>query len=291
MKLSTQNHLLGERYGLEATTEMLKAAGFDSIDMSLFCLSDNPNTVFLTPEYKTRAREVFEHAKSIGMSFSQAHMAFMFKWDQEGEMENRVLPCTERGMEICALMEIPHIVVHPLPGSLYQGKDEDEARQIQVNYYRSLEPFAREYGVKIAIENVGYTHSPERFIRLYDALDSDNFVGLVDVGHAALGGNVPQDFLRAVGGDRVAGLHIHDNDCKGDLHTTAGAGKLKWEEIMKALSDIDYRGEFTYEADFFVRNFPREIQPDALRLMTKMGRYLIGRFDYYQAQKNGGQAT
>ena len=57
---------------------------------------------------------------------------------------------------------------------------------------------------------------------------------------------------------------------------------------MKALSDIDYRGELTYEADFFVRNFPKEIQPDALKLMTKMGRYLIGRFDYYNSLKNGG---
>jgi sugar phosphate isomerase/epimerase len=53
-------------------------------------------------------------------------------------------------------------------------------------------------------------------------------------------------------------LHVHDNDYIDDRHTLPGLGRMDWEEIMKALAEIDYDGDFTYEADNFLVNIPRE---------------------------------
>lgn len=283
MKLSTQNHYFADIFGFEESTEMLKKAGYDCIDMSLFCLSDRPNTVFLTPDYKMRAEEIYRHAKSLDMPFTQSHMAFMYKWANEGEIENRVIPHTIRAFEICAIMHIPHIVVHPLPP--IEGLSPEEARARQINYYRTLEPYAKEFGVKIAIENAGYTHHLDKYLDICGELCSDNFTCLVDLGHASLPDKDPCEFLRGVDASRLTGLHVHDNDYKADRHFMPGAGKFKWEEIMKTLSDIGYKGELTYEADPFLSNFPNSVKPDVAALMVKMGRHLISRFDHYEALK------
>ena len=285
MKLSTQNHYFADIFGYERSTEMLKAAGYDCLDMSLFCLSDRPDTVFLTPDYKKRAKEIYDYARSLDIPFTQSHMAFMYKWEKEGEIQNRVIPHTLRAFEICAIMEIPHIVVHPLPSAALSGLSEEEAREKQIDYYRTLEKGAKEFGVKIAIENAGYTHNIDKYLDICAELNSESFTCLVDIGHAALTDRDPCDFLRSVDASRLSGLHVHDNDYKSDLHRMPGAGKFKWEEIMKTLSDIGYKGELTYEADPFLANFPNSVKPDVASLMVKMGRNLISRFDYYESKK------
>ena len=58
MKLSTQNHFLSDYFGFERSIEILKDVGYDTVDMSLFCMSDNPKSIFLTPEYRNAAEKL-----------------------------------------------------------------------------------------------------------------------------------------------------------------------------------------------------------------------------------------
>ena len=55
---------------------------------------------------------------------------------------------------------------------------------------------------------------------------------------------------------------------------------------MKALSDIDYRGDLNYEASNFLKTVPTELFGDGLVYMAKVGHYLISRFEYYKNQNN-----
>ena len=59
-------------------------------------------------------------------------------------------------------------------------------------------------------------------------------------------------------------------------------GKVNWEKVMKALADIDYKGELTFEADNFMDNKPDILLPDCARLMAKTGKQLISRFEDYK---------
>ena len=156
--------------------------------------------------------------------------------------------------------------------------------------YRAL---AKEYGIKIALENMFQREvkrkilgadtcsHPAEFIRYLDTLDDEHFVACLDLGHCGVVGLEAQDCIRALGHERLHALHVHDNDYTKDMHMLPGLGKMDWEEIMKALAEIRYDGEFTYEADRFFISMPQEMMPNAVRLMVDMGRYLIGRFDEY----------
>ena len=62
----------------------------------------------------------------------------------------------------------------------------------------------------------------------------------------------------------------------------------KMESVMKALADIDYKGDLNYEASGFIKDIPTELRPVGLEYMAKIGHYLVGRFEYY---KNNGPVT
>ena len=54
---------------------------------------------------------------------------------------------------------------------------------------------------------------------------------------------------------------------------------------MKALADIDYKGDLNYEASAFLKNVPTALYSDGLAYMAKVGHYLISRFEYYKENK------
>jgi hypothetical protein len=139
--------------------------------------------------------------------------------------------------------------------------------------------------IKIAIENIGYhsvTSSPERLNRLFDTLDNPVFTVCFDVGHCLFQNVDPGEAIRKIGARLVDGCtHVHDNFGDTDAHTLPYYGKVDWEEVMKALAEIGYRGELNYEASNFIKDVPTDLYVDGLIYMAKVGRYLISRFEYY----------
>jgi len=59
------------------------------------------------------------------------------------------------------------------------------------------------------------------------------------------------------------------------LHTLPFLSKIEWKEVCKALAEIGYDDEFTYEADNVLKGFPNELLADVLSLMHSTGRYLV----------------
>ena len=52
--------------------------------------------------------------------------------------------------------------------------------------------------------------------------------------------------MRTVGRHLIT-LHLHDNHGERDEHLLPGQGAIDWVDVMQALRDIDYGGEFMYE--------------------------------------------
>jgi len=79
----------------------------------------------------------------------------------------------------------------------------------------ALAPFARERGVRIALENMGY----DDFVRLRQlfSLYGADFLGLCyDAGHGNLDGQGLMHLEHLKG--RLISVHLHDNDGSGDQH-------------------------------------------------------------------------
>lgn len=287
MLISTQTGYTVSRFGFERAMLLLKDAGYDRLDLSLFEMT-NESSVYASSDWRRVVEERRAFADANGIRFNQSHAPFAFNWADEGIRESTAKPRIERSLEISAMMGAELVVVHPLHWLPYIGH-EAEMRELNIEYYRSLIPLARNYGIRIALENMWQREVKRKCIcadvaghakehaELIDAIDSEWVVACLDVGHSSLVGEEAQDAIRILGHDRLKSVHIHDNDYQGDRHTLPGLGLMNWDEIMKAFDEIRYDGEFTYEADCFLKCFDDEYYPKAVEFMIQTARYLISK--------------
>lgn len=297
MILSTMCGALLRRFGdPERAVDMLARAGYDAIDYSMDAIPD-----FTTaPDALTRAAEIRKYAAERGVFFNQTHPKFNFDWKNPRVLEDEMIPHNIRALEVSAALGAKTVVVHPfhhwdaLP---FEGHEEDFFH-LNMGFYRALASTAKDLGVKICIENMwrtdkkrGYIKgsacaSAAKLIRCLDTLDDDCFTVCLDLGHCALTAfEEPEEAIRLLGHDRLGALHVHDNDYKKDCHTLPFLGKMNFDAICHALADIDYAGDFTYEADSFLNGFPDDYLQQAIDFMEQTGRYLIGKIEKYRPER------
>lgn len=283
MKISTQTARLGERFGDAKAVKMLCNIGFDAIDYSMFHYFDEGH-ILGNEGYKSHIKELRKIADGNGVYFNQTHAPFPSYHVNDEEYNRKIFPALIRAIEITGILGARDVVIHPVAV-------KENQKQFNLDLYNSLQPYAKEYGVRIALENMfgwdpindilieNVCSRENEFNEYLDALDRKYFIGCLDIGHCGLiGGNAP-DMIRALGHDRLKSLHVHDNDNISDLHTLPFVEKLDWVEIMKALKDIDYEGELTFEADNFLTRFPDELMESATKLILETGKYLVSLFE------------
>lgn len=285
MILSTQNDYLNRKLGIERSTEILKNAGFDAIDYSFFGLvsSDHPLN---SERYMFEVEKIQNAAEKYGIGYNQAHAPFTNSWtlDNIDEWLHKVV----RSIEIASVLGAKNIVVHPIH-HLDHAIYKDELRRINMDFYRRLIPFCEKYSICVCLENM-WQRDPvkgnitvdtcslaEEFASYLDELDSPHLVGCLDLGHCGLTGEEAADAIRYLGNRRLLALHVHDNDYISDCHTLPYHGKMKWDDITAALADIDYKGDFTFEADHFLEGYDLGLLPEASAHMEKVGRFLISK--------------
>lgn len=291
MNLTMNIFGLEKRYGLENALRMVKEAGFDSIDYSLEPMMDPNHILNQEGEYRAEAKRIRALADAAGLPITQTHTPFSFRdWNDPAVYEGFILPSIRRSIEISGILGAEVAVVHPLHHWTYKGHEEEIFRK-NMEFYRSLIPLCKEYNVKVGIENMFQrellrgqlsfdtcNQIPE-FIRYIDTLDSEYMIACLDIGHVGLPVRDDEawDFIRALGHDRLQSLHVHDNNYRADSHSLPYFGKIDWNEVTKALGEIDYQGHFTYEIDIggFMSPFMNdELAPTAVRYAHDVGRNL-----------------
>ena len=285
MLISTQNHVLAASFGMFKANEILADCGYDAIDVSFFA---NLYDFIFEDDYKEKAFEMKSAMDKRGVSFNQAHAPFGGGYDNY--IQNLV-PRFPRVFEFCSLLGVKQIIVHPIQRGIFAGH-EKEIFDLNVKFYKDLAPLAKANGLKIAIENMWQRHpvnkqivddicaDPKELAAMYDALnDPEAFTVCLDVGHVALCRREPADALRILGHDRLGALHVHDVDYIDDLHTLPGIEKIDFNGVCKALADIDYKGEFTLEADNFLKKYDDDHKPCAAKFMADTARYFANKTD------------
>ena len=98
---------------------------------------------------------------------------------------------------------------------------------------------------------------------------------VIEPGEIVLTARLFADMIRKLGHDRLGALHIHDNDFTMDQHLLPYLGKLDWADIAKALGEIDYQGDFTYEVNGLLFDGCDEgFVPIATRFMGEVGKHI-----------------
>ena len=281
MLLSTNTSNVLMHYSAEKTVDMLQTAGFTAIDFSFFdpvWYSEEREDAFFS--------ELRKYAENAGMCFNQAHAPFHSSFPDTEQTKNRFWEIVS-ALRRAALLGAKTIVVHPVQHLKYA--DEGVPQQLfemNMEFYGKLIPYCQEFGIKVAVENMWQYHpwpkithstcsTPEEMNRYLDTLNSPWITGCLDVGHASLVGQSPDEFVLAMGSDRLGTLHIHDVTKTEDSHTMPYQGVIDWHKLMQALGTIGYQGDLTFECDGFFKKLPAELYPEALRLLAHTGHVLI----------------
>lgn len=296
MKLSTENKGLRYRVGERKAIEILAGVGFDAIDYTFTPHMEVGDMPWTGDGYKEYAKEVKKIADDNGVVFNQAHSPFIFNFDYLPDFNRGIMPLQIRCMESCALLGIPRMAVHPLYDRPYRHENRKLLWDLNVEYFNLLKPYAKQYGVKMSLENLFdidpvrnyYVETmfsdPYELAKFYDELnDRENFDVLVDTGHCGITGTGCGDFLRIMK-DRVKALHVHDNSNRGDDHLMPYDGDLDWDDIMKSLAEIGYDGDLTFEALYPYDKIDISLCTAKAKYLHDVGRCLIAKFDAYSKE-------
>ncbi len=288
MLLSTQTQVLTRSYTDEQIIDIVSGAGFDALDYSM----DNSHmlkadSALTRDEVTAQAKKLKALAADKGLVYNQCHApAWGMEWGKEDFVRSVIFPTTVRSMELAAALGVKIIVVHPIHHLPWRTHAE-ELFEMNMKFYKALEPYCEEYGIKVATENMWNWDRNRRYIiddtcstaaefnRYVDTFNSKWLTGCLDLGHAVLVGSQPEDMIRAMGNQRIQALHVHDVLYTDDTHTMPYLGKINWDNVTQALADIDYQGDFTFEADYFFVRMPAHLQPGAVKLLHDTGRSLI----------------
>ena len=280
--------------------------GFEAIDYNIDHIlypwkyvkgeEDAPIAKLPLPEFIEHYRPMKEAAEENGIVFSQMHAPFPLFIDGKDEFNDFAIEVASKIIAVCDFVDCRALVIHP-----YASQSGDKQHEFEVNFafYRKLIPVAKQYNVKICLENIprwlpnshiiaGCCCDPDEACYYIDSLNEeageDIFGFCYDVGH----GNITARDIKAdlkILGKRLTILHIHDNNTTSDQHLVPytcfvnGKIALDWEGFLDGLREIGYEGTLSFETYNGTNKFPEPVRDDVLRLICSIGRYFRSRLE------------
>lgn len=261
--------------GIDGGLKMVKEAGFDGIDLGFYHLGK----ALCGLDYEEKALEIRTGLQKYGLVCNQAHAPYDCLYGMAHDKSCEEYANIVRSIKAAGIIGVDHIVVEgvevPAPA------DSELNLKFNYDYYRTLEPVAEESGVKIAVENLKMSFTyPELMNEILRRLNSPWFVALCDVGHCwCRAGIQPGDWIRRLDPGVLKGLHIQDTtglEAYQDLHIVPFLAEIDFRGLMKALKEVGYDGDFTFEIGNFLKKYREQglLQP-ALQFAEAIGRELI----------------
>ncbi len=181
-----------------------------------------------------------------------------YAWQRQSGIE-----LVKNRIDLAAALQSPNIVLHiDLSEQVFHNQETENA--FLTSLFASLDelqPYCREYGVRIAIENLCGAGS-QAFLTLFErvfARYGPEFLGLCfDSGHWEImepgGLSVLERF-----GDRLIATHLHDNLGRQDDHLLPFDGCLDWVSITGAIAHTNYLLPVNFETPKDVYRIPEGI--------------------------------
>lgn len=272
---------LGENGSLERF-KTLKSLGYDAVDYQVFCTEPDKGIFTLSDtEFERFLLMDAKNAKEVGLEIIQTHGLWPYD-DTKPEQYDIKFDGMIKSIKGSALLGAKYVVMHPvMPLGWNQSPHHTEDIDLNIQYFKKLIPYAKEYGIKIALENMPNLCVPCGCIKeltyTIDAINCEYLVACFDTGHYNTSG-IEKDHIGTISealsmlGDRLACLHIHDNDGRQDLHLPPYYGNLDWEDFIIGLKNIHYNGVINLEAKNI--NAPSKIKEQSLLTNYTIARHL-----------------
>jgi len=284
----------GKPAGTAEAVRMIAKAGFDAFDLTI--TGQAMREPFFTDDRFEYLDGIKKTAKECGIVCNQSHAPYPSLLRDEPrykEYNDTIYGLLEKAIEDAGYVGAKSIVVHPICHVPYRG-NEKYLKDMNMDLYRSLAPTAKKAGIKIALENMfdwdpvrkhiidTSCEDPYEMCDWFDTLaDEEAFTVCLDIGHTVLCRREPDEAIRVIG-KRLGALHVHDNDYISDRHAVPFAGIINWDNVCRALAEVDYKGDFTFESDGSLGGVPGELVPAWLGFTHEIGKYLVNKINSFR---------
>jgi sugar phosphate isomerase/epimerase len=185
------------------------------------------------------------------------------RWDSQHEYRRLAgVELVRNRLEMAARLGAGAIVLHAYP---------DQSFDAQRQTLSELEPVARLLGVRIALENL-FEGNRQRLAALFAEFGPEYLGFCYDTGH----GNMVADGFEQLEAwkERLAVLHIHDNDGAADQHKLPFTAAVDWERFMSIVRQSAYTGPLSLEST--MGNHKEMTESDFLQAAYRAGERLEG---------------
>lgn len=237
--------------------EGLSKTPFKHVDMSMYNIiyKDSP-WISKGDLWKKEVESCHIVSDKFGLDFCQAHSPDGNHFIDSEDRDNLIL-ATKRSIEACAMLEIPHTVLH---AQGVAGATPTDFIKKNIEFLKIFEEDAERFNVDLLIENSASLWNPDYYIRT--GKEMREFVEMAkmprlhicwDIGHGNVQGcNQFDDFVSM--GEELHAIHVHDNYGNADAHVMPLVGTTNFDNVIRGLLKIGYKGDFTFEAGCTLRN-------------------------------------
>lgn len=257
---------------LEESFDLIKEAGFDTIDFGMSSAKELVEQMGFELAFEYIRNEIEKRGLKVNQTHGRTDAFDTLFVD--GKVTDEYFQKVIEDIKATKILGAKYIVVHPLqpPYALFD-KHADFRKQINLEFFKRMQPYLHEYGVTECIENL-FRNDPERnvcvpsscsrpeeILYYIDQLQDEHFQACLDIGHMLLTGDytgdTPQGAIRKLG-KHLKVVHAHDNKKIKDDHFAPYMGLCDWSEVAIALEEIGYDGVFSLELmphRFFAFNY------------------------------------
>jgi len=223
-------------------------------------------------EFDRRWKGLGELASSLGIGIETVATGLFWRYnplvDSNAGVVRRIVEAEARAANILGAK-----VILVVPGLAVPEMGYDEQLEKLKRVWRALAPIAREYGVRIGVENVWnrLLAGPLEMKWFLEDLEPEVFGAYFDVGNV-LPHSMPEHWIRLLKG-RIVAVHVKDfyipPTLDGLRFGVPLTGSINWPGVRRALEDAGYSGPITAEVPPYPGD-PYKAAEDTLTALRKI---------------------
>ncbi len=293
MRVSTSTNILYERINGEnidqrTAIRLCAEAGYQVLD---FCFHDavTLKSGFLTDRWQSYMEEMKRTGEACGVEFALGH-AVVYDFCSGTIDREYYDSLMERCILGAEILGIAWLVLHPSTMETERFlPDKPESKKANLAFFQKWGKFALDHGVGLAVEGMWdstldveakYAISVDELIDLVDGVDLPNVAVCWDFEHGSIMGMNQRHVVERLG-KRLKAVHISDQTGINNIHILPYQGVTDWDEVLQALADFGYEGEFNFEIQWYLRRVPEELLLPSIRYSGELGNWMVKQIERF----------
>ncbi|MBS7634336.1 sugar phosphate isomerase/epimerase [Candidatus Bathyarchaeota archaeon] len=240
MKRGVNAWIYPSSFKFENVLQISRNIGFDGVELNL-------DEEMLKIDKRGRG-EIADLAKSLGLELPSLCTGLFWKYNlasPDANIRRKGIELIKQGCGFAADINASIFLV--VPGVATPEISYQDVWKLSKESILEAAKMAEEYGVIIGVENVWnrFLYSPLEFRSFIEEIGHPNVKVYFDVGNAFFLGH-PEHWIKHLA-DQIVCVHIKDFQMSTMQFKPLFQGDISWSRVMKALSEVGYRGFLNVE--------------------------------------------